>query len=385
MTRNKDPLLRLVSYKSRTQLILKLEILTSRTDPRSILLCRKCLSSQRHSSSTSAAAAEAVTDAPEPLSTDVTPASADSHSLPFKISAAVLLSRPPLLTRDLTPFEKAFFLYQRRLNERSALPFSRYFYYAKNTPGEVEWKRKIKQRLTPSREIGRYSGYGSEAWNDEVLVGSALGEPEVQKYALLEDSAVEVKRRNEKGEEEIIREDVEKSVPRRTEADEKGDRRSLNRALTRTLYLLLKRKTENQGSEWVFPVAELMHDEALHYVSFSSCPGMFRSSLINRNSQAAERVITQSAGNGMNTWVVGKVPIGHATFNYPQPIINKEQGSQRLGEKTFFMKARIMAGKPILDGNKYGILDYQWLAKEEMKEVLGPFLWSAVKNSIADR
>ena len=157
------------------------------------------------------------------------------------------------------------------------LPFTRYFYYGKNSPGEVEWKRKIKERLTPSRDIGRYSGYGKEAWNDEVLVGSELSEPEVQKEALVKDSEIEVKRRNEAGEEEIIKEEAERPMPRKTAADETQDTRSLNRALTRTLYLLVKRKRsdtvrERLHGEWTFPAAELLHDESLHMVRDTPFP-----------------------------------------------------------------------------------------------------------------
>ena len=92
----------------------------------------------------------------------------------------------------------------------------------------------------------------------------------------------------------------------------------------------------------------------------------------------------------MNTWVVGKVPLGHQIYNYPQHLIEdaaEKEGEpgQLLGEKTFYMKARIMAGKPALQDNSLGLLDYQWLAKEEMQRVLSPSDWSSVKNIIAER
>ena len=188
------------------------------------------------------------------------------HSLSYRIKASVLLSRPPLLTRDLTPFEKAYFLYQRRLNERLALPFTRYFYYQTGTPGDVEWKRKIKDRSTPAREIGKYSGYGEEAWNDEVLIGDSVSEPEEQIQALVRDAEdKEGGRSGVRGgkQDEVI----EKPVRRLTESDEKNDVRSLNRLLMRTLYLVVKKRDRGitRGS-WAFPSCELEGKESLHTV-----------------------------------------------------------------------------------------------------------------------
>ena len=114
--------------------------------------------------------------------------------------------------------------------------------------------------------------------------------------------------------------------------------------------------------------------------------------------QAARRIIVEAAGTGMNTWVVGKVPIGHHVLNYPQPLIGDEKSKDEsrqekttggarkiLGEKGFYMKARIMAGRADLKNNSLGLLDYQWLAKDEIQKVLSPFDWSAVKNILAER
>lgn len=83
----------------------------------------------------------------------------------------------------------------------------------------------------------------------------------------------------------------------------------------------------------------------------------------------------------MNTWVVGKIPVGHHAYDYPKPLSDPEQR----GEKTFYIKARIMAGKAKLDGNKLGLLDHQWLTKDEINKMLSPFHWSAIKNALTER
>ena len=131
-------------------------------------------------------------------------------------------------------------------------------------------------------------------------MGSEIGDPENAREALVKDSEVEVKRRNEDGEEEIVKEVAERPMPRRTEADENGDTRTLNRALTRTLYLLVRtrnpvaeqeRQSQNtqqtqpgdkrkipgkwqaqERGEWRFPESELLFDEALHMVRFKPFP-----------------------------------------------------------------------------------------------------------------
>lgn len=172
-----------------------------------------------------------------------------------------MLSRPPTLTRDLHSFEKAFYLYQKRLNERLALSFTRYFYYQQDTPQDLEWKRKIKARKTPARDIGIYDAYKDEKWNDEVLIGAKESEPEDIIEKLVKDS--EVQSDMEGGEGPTKTEDiVERPVSRTTEADTTGDVKSLNRSLARTLFLLVK---GNEG-QWEFPKGSLIGRESLHRV-----------------------------------------------------------------------------------------------------------------------
>ncbi|KAK4694625.1 large subunit ribosomal protein L46, partial [Lecanoromycetidae sp. Uapishka_2] len=327
-------------------------------------LCHSCLSALRtRLASTAASPIETGPIEPSPTGRAAAPlTSSQSHSTKYRIKASVLLSRPPVLTRTLTPFEKSYFLYQRRLNERLALPFTRYFYYQKGTPGDVEWKRKIKERKTPARDIGAYNAYSNEGWNDELLVGSSISEPEEQVERLLKDAEVEVKEQDlQAGGEVVKREEVEKPMPRMTEADREGDLKSLNRSLERTLYLVVKGK---EGG-WTFPGAVLEKKESLH--------------------TGAERIIVQTGGVNMNTWVVGNMPIGHQIYNYSQAIIDRDQGIELRGEKNFFMKARIMAGQASLKDNELGVEDFRWLAREEIQSDFHERDWSAVKNILPER
>lgn len=183
----------------------------------------------------------------------------------------MVLSRPPVITRDLHPFESAYFFYQRRLNDRLALPFSRYFYFKKGTPADLEWKRKQRERVTPSRDIGIYNAYGKEGWNDELLVGAHENEAEHQVDALLRDAEAPATSGGPEatlqvGVEQAAskRMEVERPMPRTTAADCEGDLRSLDRLLQRALFLLVK---DSEG-RWVFPTATIEGKEGLHKV----CP-----------------------------------------------------------------------------------------------------------------
>lgn len=193
------------------------------------------------------------------------------------MQAGVVLSRPPIITRDLHPFEKAFYLYQRRLNERLALPFTKYHYIRKNTPADLDWKRKIKLRHTPARDIGVYNPYSEFGWHDEVKVGAEESEPEHQMHALLQDAVPLPAVKGTDGAVPLITEATSEAAAaieaqiqlppsRVTEADKKNDQKSLNRALQRSLYLLV----QNEKGDWVFPSAALMGKESLHLVSFDS-------------------------------------------------------------------------------------------------------------------
>ncbi|KAH0559342.1 hypothetical protein GP486_004141, partial [Trichoglossum hirsutum] len=320
--------------------------------PGETTVCRRCLQQQYSVSPAAGSVSTTFVEHAPPV------VRASSPRTAFRIKAGVVLSRPPQVTRDQTPFEKAFFFYQRRLNERLALPFSRYFYFKGGTPADLEWKRKQAERFTPARDLGVYNAYGETSWNDELLVGAKESEPETQVESLLKDAEVPGVESNEMG---VLKKDTaEGPMPRVTKADKEGDEKSLDRRLDRTLYLLVK---GNEG-RWSFPVSALLGKENLH--------------------EAAERILVQSGGFDMNTWVVGNVPIGHYHFDHPKPLL-VEDGAEELGEKTFFLKARIMAGRLDLKKNELGLVDFKWLAKEEIEKAVSSRYWKSVRNMLVEQ
>lgn len=180
-----------------------------------------------------------------------------------------MLSRPPILTPDPHPFETAYHLYQRRLNERLVLPFTQYFYFKPDTPAYEAWRIARKARNgVAGRDVGGYNAFGKEGWNDEVLTGDESGEREVIVRKLIEEEARARKDKDVLGQGKADGERDMAGLTRRTEADEKGDVRSLERALTRTLYLLVKRKMAKgkEGAFWTFPSGVVEGKEGLKEV-----------------------------------------------------------------------------------------------------------------------
>ncbi|KAI1625019.1 39S mitochondrial ribosomal protein L46-domain-containing protein [Exophiala viscosa] len=347
--------------------------------------CRQALSQQQHRNA-STATAKATVEAPPitQLSPDGPEASPVSQPI-YSIKAGVVVSRPPLLTPDPHPFETAYHLYQRRLNERLVLPFTQYFYYKRNTPAFEQWRTKRRERGgVAARDIGKYNAYTEESWNDEALVGDESGAPE----KIVKDLVAEEGRAEEftgAGDATFA------GLRRKTEADEKNDQRSLERSLHRTLYLLVKNKTVNAQQDeselWRFPSGTIAGFEGL--------------------KEAAQRILFASLGANMNTFFVGNHPVGHYVQKFTSPIpraarpptttqkdkASKEmplkqdlaaEGSMVDGEKTFFMKARIMAGQADLSVAQQGgeIEDFKWLSKDEVEALVHPDYWTRVKNML---
>lgn len=226
-------------------------MLTTRIGPSLIDsgVCRSCQETiGRRSYATAAPAATESTTTP-PV---VTPA--------YIINAGVVLSRPPQVTRELEPFEKAFYFYQKRLNERLSLPFTKYFYFKRGTPADEDWKKKIQERRTAARDIGKYNAYDSNAWNDELVLGATESEPANQIEALVGDAESSA---NATSQDTSKKEEIPRPFPRVTEADKQNDQKSLNRLVSRTLYLLVQSKE----GHWKFPSSPVETGESLRLVS----------------------------------------------------------------------------------------------------------------------
>jgi large subunit ribosomal protein L46 len=144
------------------------------------------------------------------------------------------------------------------------MPFTRYFYFKKDTPADHDWKRKAKERNgSAARELGGYQAYGKFGWNDEVLVGDNLSHPKTMVELLVRDAVMKVDG-EETGEmeAETLEQNIERPLERWTEADKLNNRKRLDRKLARTLYLCVKGEKEG----WTLPSGPLVGRENLHQV-----------------------------------------------------------------------------------------------------------------------
>ncbi|KAK8065797.1 mitochondrial ribosomal protein [Apiospora hydei] len=281
-----------------------------------------------------------------------------SRKAEYRIRSSIILSRAPLLTRPLTPFENAFFFYQKRLNERLTTEFRHSMFFKKDTAADLDWRIKLEERGgLVAKELGRYYAKGRNAWNDELLVGSTLSDENRIRETLLKDAEMRVTEDGEKAKpDEIV--PVEKPQPRITESDKKNDVRKLDRKLDQTLYLVVQKAS----GEWQFPTDDMSTEENLH--------------------QSAQRVLDAAAGPNMNTWIVGRVPVAHHVV---QPKFKEDTSLAAKGEKTFFLKGRIMAGQADVKENTLGYKDFKWLTKDELKELFPTPYFKSVRNMMADR
>ncbi|KAF9432036.1 54S ribosomal protein L17 mitochondrial [Entomortierella beljakovae] len=256
-----------------------------------------------------------------------------------RIVAGAVVSRQPLILRDLSSFEKEYFLYQKNLERDNALPFGSEFYFKKGSIAERQWKKQEAERiaaLTPSSKASK----GSSSKGSEAAAGAGDVEfSEEDRVAALE-AKVELN-------------------DRVTEADRKNDFRSLERALQRTLYLIVKKPREQHA--WQFPQGGVRICENLQ--------------------EAAGRELQEECGGNMDLWFVGRVPIGHYSYSHPKAS-KPESAVSVKGTKVFFMKAHIFAGQVQVDNKE--IVDYAWVTKQEMKDYVAPEFYDAVKDMLSD-
>ncbi|CAO3669952.1 unnamed protein product [Umbelopsis ramanniana] len=230
----------------------------------------------------------------------------------YRIASGIVLSRTPQITRDSTPFEKAYFDYSEKLERQSAIPLPADFYFKK--------------------------GNG----HPKLSLTEAVKETQVKQ----EDADVTTQMNKfETG-------------SRLSEADKKNDIKSLDRALQRTLYLIVKKPRDQHA--WQFPQGAVEEGEYLH--------------------DAAERELEEECGKNMDVWFVGRQPVGHYAYKFPEDHVAKYPGAT--GAKVFFMKAHVFAGQCNPDNKE--VVDFAWVTKDELPNYVSPEYFNAVKDMLSD-
>ncbi|GAA5852871.1 hypothetical protein JCM9279_006209 [Rhodotorula babjevae] len=252
-----------------------------------------------------------------------TPATSPS---PYRVVAAALLSRPPLVLPALSPLERSYYAYQRKIHRALSKPTASAtsWFFKKGSAAEkafAQFDQRVDREDTGLDERAEQRAF--EMAGEEVE-----GAPEV--------------------------------MSAETEADRSGDARSLERRADRTLYLLLKKKRDQHA--WQFPQGAVSSTESL--------------------VDAAHRELLGEAGPNVDAWPVGRVPASALEYEFPPEHRRKNPGSE--GARVFFMPMRIVRGQPVPNA-KEGIVDYAWLTKEEVKDKVSSEYWDAVAPALSDK
>ena len=157
------------------------------------------------------------------------------------VQTGIILNRSPTLTRKPTAFERTYYAYQARIERALHNPVPTEFYFK---PGSL--LEGIFNREENARERKAWGRPGAKP-KTTAAAESALGEE------------------NESG---LLpgEEPPPVLMSRITEADRKGDVKSLDRQGERNLYLLVQAKDEAGKDVWRFPQTVVDKEELLHEV-----------------------------------------------------------------------------------------------------------------------
>ncbi|ODQ80356.1 hypothetical protein BABINDRAFT_171284 [Babjeviella inositovora NRRL Y-12698] len=260
----------------------------------------------------------------------------------------MIVSRTPIITQEIPEFDQQYQTYQSELEKRLMWTFPKFFYFKKGTLAERAF-RKL-QRYPSAPQPGVYFPHGKpdiKFDRDRRLK---------QDIVLRVPDEVKV---NEAGEtittSEVDDETIAAFVPnsRTTEADRTNDVLSLERKLSRTLYLLVKDQSNTKG--WAFPAFPLASKQPLH---------------IN-----AEVGIKTLGGPNMKLWTVSNTPCQLLKFSQGQLAVESAENVTR----EFMIKAHILAG----DFEAPGVT-HAWLTKEEIKEKCDGAYFEQVAHLLAE-
>ncbi|KAH9483832.1 54S ribosomal protein L17, mitochondrial [Psilocybe cubensis] len=243
------------------------------------------------------------------------------------IKTAIILNRSPILTRTPTAFEKAYYSYQARIRRALHNPFPYEFYFKQGTLLETRFNLEERKR-------------------ERLAFGPGFLEKE--------DISEEKRQANIAAVEQLAQQEGEgeELMPRQHEADIKNDQKSLDRMGQRNLYLVVQ-VTENGKDIWRFPQGDVEKGQLLH--------------------QAAQKNLLAVCGDKMDTWIVGRAPVG---VHKPEPQSDSPESV------IFFHKAHIMAGQVVADGKN--IKDFRWLSYQEIRDTVEPSYWESIKDILSE-
>ena len=143
-------------------------------------------------------------------------------------------------------------------------------------------------------------------------------------------------------------------APRITLADDTGDRRTIERRLDTSLFLLVKKDRESHA--WQFPQGGWEEDKDGHSLRAT-----------------AERELKEECGEDLPVYFVSNAPNAMYAYEFPPNI---QESRNAFGAKVFHYRAWYQgiygdskAATPVLNAQE-GLVDFAWVAPDEMHEYL---------------
>ncbi|CAI1669144.1 hypothetical protein SEUBUCD646_0N00820 [Saccharomyces eubayanus] len=267
-------------------------------------------------------------------------ATATANSALPKIKVGILLSRIPIIIPKINELEKHYYEYQSKLEKRLMWTFPAYFYFKKGTVAEHKFLSQQNGPISKKGGIWFPKGIPDIKHGRERSTKQEVNLPSSNTAK----SAIDKKEHN--------KDDVNRPVipnDKITEADKSNDTKSLERQLSRTLYLLVK---DTEGV-WKFPNFDLSDDSKPLHIN-------------------AEDGLRSLGGDQIHTWSVSATPIG---------VLKDDQNSSA----EFIVKSHILAGKFDLTADKNDTFkDYAWLTKDEINECVPKEYFSQTGFLLAD-
>lgn len=249
-----------------------------------------------------------------------------------EIYTGVILSRIPIVSRDVDEFESKYYHYQSELERRLMWTFPQYYYFRKGTLSERKFLDANRGPVSYQPGVYYPKGLPDIKHNRERSAKQEIVVPR-------EESASTGSRG---GDDNVTRPIA--PISRVTKADEQNDVKSLERKLSRTLYLLTK-----QDNVWKFPVFKLSNHE-------STLGEVVESSLELNNDKL------------LKSWLVSGKPTAVLKYNTKSQLTSNDD--EEISRREFLLKSHIIAGsfEPKKELNQ--IQDYQWCTKEEIKPLV---------------
>ncbi|CAI5759965.1 unnamed protein product [Candida verbasci] len=255
-----------------------------------------------------------------------------------KISSTLILSRLPVITTELSKFEKLFYKYQEELWRRLMWTFPKWFYFNQGTLAELRYKQLNKGSMSYDPKILYPRGIPDLKQGRDRRFRQYIKAPkpykEIDELSQEQIKEIEEQKLKNNGEELINKDDLTRKIipnQRVTKADLNKDDKSLERRLERTLYLIIK-----VNDSWILPTFENeKNSTSLH--------------------ELAESGLYKIGGDKINYYNVSRIPCHVKESN---------------NNKEYFIKSHILSGIYEPQDKKN---DYKWLTKEELKTYLPNF------------